>query len=201
MPGNPGGSPGGQFYPPPPFSEGTWSRFLLEYGAPLVVGGPLIRPGLRVYGAVSGWILRRGVARTIASTTYGTSTTGLISGHRDLANLERNLSWLEFGLTHVENPFIVEGSSSHDLVQNGGPPALLLPSGSPSSEANGSATSSAGGDSAHGRGSADASGRRRRCPKGHYWDKRLKRCRRIATIPKDFWEERNRFHRILTRKR
>ena len=33
----------------------------------------------------------------------------------------------------------VEGSSSQDLVQNGGPPALMLPSGSPSSEGNGSA--------------------------------------------------------------
>ena len=67
----------------------------------------------------------------------------------------------------------VEGSSSHDLVQNGGPPALMLPSGSPSSEANGSATSSAGGDSAHGRSSAGVRGRRRhRCPKGHRWNGR-----------------------------
>jgi hypothetical protein len=112
VPGNPGGSPGAPTTPP-----GLREYFMLSgaltgfiYGGPVL--GKIARP-------VGGFALRQ-VGKQFQKTMYtyrnpwvAYETTGEI---RDMAES------LKLGLTVID---IVEGSSSHGLVQNGGPSAPL----------------------------------------------------------------------------
>jgi len=173
VPGNPGGSPGGHYHTF--FDDGN--RYdpskemyaLYALGGSLVIGGPVLG---KIARPAAGLAIRQGqkaIWKTMGSFRnpwVAYETAGEIS---DLAEA------LELGLTVID---IVEGSSSHGLVQNGGPPAPLQVSSTNADILSLGKISRPTPSSSAQRviDSKSRKGRRKRCPPGHYWDPEAKGC-------------------------
>ena len=83
---------------------------------------------------------------------------------------------------------LVEGSSSESYQQNGGPSAPLHQQGQPAP-----LVVPAASPSAHGGGRSGAKPRKQKCPKGHYWDHKRKKCRPMRDLID--WEAREAYRR------
>ena len=172
VPGNPGGSPGGHYHTF--FDDGN--RYdpskemyaLYALGGSLVIGGPVLG---KIARPAAGLVIRQG--QKVIWNTMGSFRNPWVA-YETVGEIKDMAETLQLGFTVID---IVEGSSSHGLVQNGGPPAPLQvsstvadilslgkisrPPRNPSAKRQ-----------APRRGPRRALKAKNRCPKGHYWNGR-----------------------------
>ena len=158
VPGNPGGSPGG---PPPPYPHhDKWAAL----GLGLLIGGPVLGK----------------IARPVGGVVLNTLGKPVLKGFRNpfvaYGSITDTLTWMDRAILGAKVYQIVDGSSSQDLVQNGGPsaPPPLVQSGQLSDILSLGKISRP--QSAHGRSSRTSATRRQPCPPGHRWNRTLGKC-------------------------
>ncbi len=137
--------------------------------------------GMLTQGRVSPWItqslrVRKGLGA--AALGYNLLNPFETIRHAQKGDYDKALINFFYPIVGVPIYNLVEGSSSHGLVQNGGPPAPLQVSSTASD------ILSLGKISRPTRSSSakrvirpkSRKGRRKRCPPGHYWDAKKRRC-------------------------
>jgi hypothetical protein len=186
VPGSPGSyNPGGGGA----YGTYPWFGFVL---APMAAGmglkvtkavAPLVKPA-------AGWAGRQFILKPIWKVQQG-----FVNPLTAWQTFDTIQTWSERAEMAIAIAQIVDGSSSQDLVQNGGPSAPLVQRGTSSDVLSLGKTLKT--QSAHGfrSGKARTAGgkrRSRRCPPGYYWDRRLRRCRRKKSDIREYeWRLRN----------
>jgi len=154
----------------------------------LPIGGPLLKVGGKVARPAVGWLGRQLVLKPVWKAQQG-----FVNPLTAWQTYDTLHTWSERAEMAIAIAQIVDGSSSQDLVQNGGPSAPpLRQSGRPSDVLSLGKTLKT--QSAHGFRSGKArtaSGKRRsrrekkrKCPKGWHWSNRYNTCVRTA----GFWK-------------